>query len=93
MGRPWPEAGEPLFTPEDREAALEWMYEQSLKCPGCGNPRDESMDREAQSGVYEAHVLRCHACAERERKAKEFTHGGNYDPAGLFYTIRKARDE
>lgn len=87
MGRPWPQSGEPLFTEEDTDAVLEWQREQNLKCPGCGLPRDETMQKEHQ-GHYKASSLRCHACAERDRAAKEF-HSQEHDDAGLFFTVKE----
>lgn len=37
-------------------------------CGGCGRPRHESFAPESERH-YDAHVLKCHACAKRERLA------------------------
>jgi hypothetical protein len=50
---------EPLWTDEDRVAALEWHARQKLQCPGCGRPRDESFDPSMEDH-YDVTVLRCH---------------------------------
>lgn len=90
MGRPWPRPGEPLFTEEDTEAALEWIRERDLKCPGCGQPRDESMAPENQNR-YRAHPIRCHACAARERAAEQRRKQEN-DPSGLMWSVELIED-
>ena len=65
--RPWPKPGEMLFTEEDTEAVLERQREKALACPGCGYPRDESMAKDHHDH-YTTRIIRCHACAARERK-------------------------
>lgn len=67
LGRNWPGPGEPLFTPEDTQLALEWQAEADLICGGCGHPIDESMDPDNED-AYVAHVNVCAACAAKERK-------------------------
>ena len=79
-----PAPGEPLYLPDDMEAVLEMQREEDLFCPGCGQPRDETMDKEAQD-AYESHALRCHACAACERKAATFVKGTE----GLMFTVER----
>lgn len=78
--------GEPLWLREDTQAVLEYLREKSLLCPGCGLPRDETMDPEAE-GHFASKALRCHACAARERAAKKFT--GQPDNGSIYFTIEK----
>jgi hypothetical protein len=75
---------EALWLREDAEAVFEVHREKALTCPGCGNPRDESMDPEYE-GAYNSRALVCHACAVRDRKQKNFT-SGPHDPSGLYFT-------
>lgn len=63
------------------------MREQALLCPGCGHPRDETMDKDAYDH-YKAHVLRCHACAARDRAAKKHT-DQPHDSAGLMFGVER----
>jgi hypothetical protein len=65
---------------------LEYLREKALLCPGCGLPRDETMDPEAE-GHFTSRALRCHACAARERAAKKFAM--QKDGGSLYYTIEK----
>ncbi len=78
---------EPLWLREDAEAVFTFLRERALECPGCGNPRDETMEREAE-GAYNSRALVCHACAVRDRKQKQFT-SGPHDPAGLYFTAER----
>jgi hypothetical protein len=79
--------GEPWFTEEDTELALEWQREKDLECPGCGLPRDETMQKDHHDH-YTASALRCHACAARDRKAKQFTKQ-EHDDSGLFFVPKE----
>ena len=69
---------------DDTDAVLEMLEEEAMLCPGCGLPRDQTMDKEAQD-AYESHALRCHSCAARERKAATFTKGTE----GLMFTVER----
>lgn len=60
--------GEPLWTEEDRAAALEWQAYQKSLCPGCKRPRTESFDV-AMDDHYDVHAFQCHACYARDRRA------------------------
>ena len=77
--------GEPLWTRDDAQAVLEYLREKALLCSGCGLPRDETMDPEAE-GHFASRALRCHACAARDRAARKF---GGDQGASLYYTIEK----
>lgn len=63
------------------------MAEEAMLCPGCGLPRDETMAKESD-GAYRAKAQRCHACAARDRKAKEFTQG-HHEAGGLFIGVER----
>lgn len=80
--------GDPAWLTEDTEAVLEYLREKALLCPGCGQPRDETMDPNAE-GRFTSRALRCHACAARGRLARKFT-GETHDDAGLFFTAERA---
>lgn len=66
MGRV-PRRGEPWFLEEDTDAVLEWQRAKDSACPGCGLPREETMDKQAHDR-YTTSVVRCHACAAVDRK-------------------------
>lgn len=87
-----PASGEPLYLADDTEAVLEWQREQALLCPGCGLPRDETMNKEAQD-AYKSHALRCHACAARSRAAEKFAAQKGSDGGLYFTTERLERSE
>jgi endogenous inhibitor of DNA gyrase (YacG/DUF329 family) len=71
------------FTEADVAAALEWLDEQAVKCPGCGHPRDETMAEDAFER-YDAEPLVCHRCAaiDRSRNAWREAKG---DPNGIYF--------
>ena len=80
-------SGEPLWLPDDTKELLDYFREQELLCPGCGLPRDETMDPEAE-GLYRSRAMRCHACAAREREAKRFT-SGPHESGGLLFGVER----
>lgn len=90
MGRPWPQAGEPLFTDQDTEEILEYFREKALECPGCGHPRDESMAKENQF-AYAAEPIRCHACKARDEAAQEWVRKRG-DSAGINFSVFRPND-
>lgn len=79
------EPGEPEWLQEDAQAVLDLMLEEQMLCPGCGLPRDETMDKEAD-GRYRARAQRCHACAARENKARQYT---PRESGGLFIGVER----
>jgi hypothetical protein len=82
--------GEALWLAEDAQAVLDYLREKALACPGCGLPRDETMDPEAVDH-YRSRTLRCHACAAREREAERFT-SGPHIRGGLLFTAERVND-
>ncbi len=78
--------GDPVWLPDDTLAALDWQEHEATKCPGCGQPRDESMAHEDDSPPYEVTLNRCQACKAAAIEVKAF--GG--DTAGLYPLVRKA---
>ena len=72
-----------MWTSEDTQAVLDYLQERSMTCPGCGLPRDETMDPEAD-GFFRARALRCHACAAMAREERRFT-GQRHDAGGLYF--------
>lgn len=92
LGRPWPQPGEPLWLPDDIEYALGHMAELKLRCSGCGNPRDESMDPE-RAHQWHAHSSVCFACAEIDAEKRSWRDLENPAPddldGRLFYVTKE----
>lgn len=63
-----------------------------MRCSGCGHSLDETMDKHAQHN-YTAKVLRCHACAAKERAMKERARDENADDAGVFYVAEEIKGQ
>jgi len=66
-----------------------------VACPGCGNPRDETMADENLGPVpdYNAKGLRCRACHAKEAAAAEFS--GRDEPnnaAGMYFAATRNGD-
>jgi hypothetical protein len=78
---------EPLWTDEDRVAALEWHARQKLQCPGCGRPRDESFDPSMEDH-YDVTVLRCHACSYRDTMAYNRAQNGGHPSFGDYFVVQ-----
>lgn len=71
---------------------MAWKAEQALLCPGCGEPRDETMADERAGPVpdYNARSLRCRACHARETTASAFAGHDDPDPtAGVYWSVSK----
>lgn len=66
---------------------LDYLREEKLICPGCGLPRDETMDPEAQMH-YRARSLRCFACEQRDVKAKQVAKSPDGAP-GLYVAVER----
>jgi hypothetical protein len=84
-----------LWLDEDFTAAVEWQEYHDSLCSGCSQPRDESFARE-NSEAYDVEVLRCHACAARERKA--YARNGSRESGspplfGEFFAVSKNDDD
>jgi hypothetical protein len=84
------------WTPEDRDIALVWQNEQSLKCPTCGTADwewDENPD------AWHADTWTCEGCRRRDVKADELhkTNQAMNHPAGMHgkqvRMFRTAREE
>lgn len=73
---------------------MEWQAFQELLCPGCKQPRDESMAKDGPH--YEAEPLRCRACEARVHMERKFTEDqgsvGAGDTAGLMVSVRPVED-
>jgi hypothetical protein len=76
--------GEPLWLPEDTEEVLAYLREKAQLCPGCGQPRENTMDPEAE-GQWRSRALRCHACTAKARAAEQFAQAKA--PSGLYFTV------
>lgn len=66
-----------------------------MACPGCGNPRDETMADEHLGPVpdYHAAGYRCRACHAKEAAAAEFA--GRDEPnktAGMYFAVTRNGD-
>jgi predicted Fe-S protein YdhL (DUF1289 family) len=73
---------------------VEWQEYQDSLCSGCGQPRHESFAIE-NDDKYTAEVLRCHACAARERKAynRNASRDSGQPPMfGEFFAVTKDDD-
>lgn len=82
-----PGPGGEAWTEDDVEYALAWQRLARDECSGCGQPKSQSYDP-ANHDTYRVGVLRCHACAAREEKQREFQEAGG-DTAGLTMTVTK----
>lgn len=72
--------------------ALEWLHEENLKCSGCGQPMDESMDEEIRT-AWIAERKTCWSCASSERVVRTATKdGGQLPPGSRFLTRNRAKD-
>lgn len=89
MGGPWPGPGQPLWTEVDREAVFEYLREEKLLCPGCGHPRDETMDPEAE-GHFRARSYKCHACLVGAVERAKYRGDHPWESGGLIVTVEKS---
>ncbi|MGH3504313.1 MAG: hypothetical protein ACRDQA_25955 [Nocardioidaceae bacterium] len=80
--------GDPYWTDLDRGYALAWREEDMSTCDGCGQPYEESMDRKHQFG-YTAEIVRCHACAAKDRAGKHYADADGADTNGLMVQLTK----
>ncbi|WP_416976722.1 hypothetical protein [Streptomyces sp. T028] len=87
LGRPWPQPGEPLWLDEDREWALALQYIEADVCPDCRQPWQDATDAKNE-GAWNAHLVRCHACATAARKTTEFENNGG-DMRGLHVQLTR----
>jgi predicted Fe-S protein YdhL (DUF1289 family) len=79
--------GEPLWLPEDRQAALEYQAYQKSLCPGgCGRTRSESFDI-SMDDRYDVETWVCHACAARDRRGFNRNNERDRPPFGVFYAV------
>lgn len=83
MGRPWPGAGEPLFTDEDTAELLDYLADERLICDGCGLPKADTFDP-ANEFSYRATPLECFACSARARAGKAMS-----NPEGVYLVVEK----
>lgn len=78
---------DPEWTPQDVAWAQAYAEEQAARCPGCGQPLDESTDP-ANEGAYEAPFpVRCFACSTLEHRQKDYRD----KPEGLLFTVVRKR--
>lgn len=85
-GRPVAE-GEPLWLETDRALALALAAIEADACPGCGQPRTESMQPHA-AYAYKAAALRCHGCAAIRTETARID-----DPAGIYMHVKRKKRE
>lgn len=81
--------GDPMWTEDDQQAAIDWQIHDRLKCPECGFPRDECMADEDDAPAYTVELRRCHACKAAGIEQREMAKNGDPGP-GLKTFIRKA---
>jgi len=82
--------GEPLWLPDDRAWARALAEVEADACPDCGQRWGEATAKENEF-AYDAHLIRCHACAAsaavvRARQDK----GGSTD--GLHVHLERRKD-
>lgn len=80
-------AGDGSWTAEDRAYALAWQQYQGELCGGCGHDLAVSTAREHQF-AYGAEIVRCHACAAKDKAAQKFQKDGG-DSAGAMTRMTK----
>lgn len=77
--------GEPLWLPEDRDAAIAVWQEKQLT-HSCGQPLDVSADP-SSDGKYVAEPVVCHACAARDHASR--AHAKDGDMAGVIWEVTR----
>jgi hypothetical protein len=95
LGAPWPAPGEPLFTPEDTELALEYLAMLADRCSGCGHPVSETTELD-ERGVpvheYEGRSTVCLACEAKAEHRRSIEKRSDRDPTAfdgrLFYALK-----
>ena len=80
--------GEAAWLQRDTDLAVGLIELERRACDGCGVPREESMDPEHEFD-WHAEPIRCHACATRERAAREWASDQHFDTAGIRWTVRR----
>ena len=78
--------GDPQWTDDDRDAAFEWLVEQSKRCSDCGQPLDECTAKD-NSYAYHAEAVRCHACYAINVEASRLAGGKPSPAAGHRYRV------
>ena len=78
-----------VWRTDDTLAALAWQSYLDSLCPGCGHPRDESMDK-AHQHDYAASSIRCFACKAVSERAEEMRKaaGDQPMPGGIYWSAR-----
>jgi hypothetical protein len=89
LGRAVP-PGERLWLDDDARLVLEYLRDEQLKCPGCGQYREDSMAKEAD-GSYRVREFRCHACAAKSQAAKKWNAKGA-ESGGLYMAVERVGD-
>lgn len=79
--------GEPMWTDEDTDLALEWQAEKNLRCGSCGHPLDESTDAD-NARAYQAHEVVCYGCMVIDLRRKALSEQES-DMAGRHVYARK----
>jgi hypothetical protein len=98
LGAPWPGPGEPLFTPEDTELALEYLALLHDRCGGCGHPISETtaLDEHGRPAHdYEARSTVCQACeakAQMKRSIETQSQGDSSAFDGRLFYVLKAEE-
>ncbi len=71
---------------------MQWLEYRVSLCSGCGSPRVESFDP-VNERRYEAHVLKCHACAARDGKARVVRDNNDSNVSGLYFAATLKPDD
>lgn len=81
--------GDPLWEQDDTDVAVALTELEGERHAACGHPRAESMDPDHEFD-WEAHAVRCHACAARDRAARNV--GEGWDDAGINWVTTRRSD-
>lgn len=85
MGRPVRD-GDPQWTDEDIDLALEWSDYQAELCPGCGTHRADWRENPV---AFVAGITICPGCAELESLQAQASKMGDDAPRGRHFYLRR----
>lgn len=83
-----------MWLDEDISVALEWDEYRSSLCSGCGQPKTDGMNPDAED-TYEAVPLQCFPCAAREAEGRRASEAVGNDKLGrgaldgIYYAVMK----
>lgn len=84
--------GEPMWTQDDTDAAVDWMLDQNDRCPGCGRPHTETTSPDAQ-GAYDVEAKVCHCCLAGTTVSKAWQESRGDDMGAIYFRTTRRPDE